>query len=546
MSLSGGKTSIFDQVNRFFNNGNNVPVKETPELKKNSEESQHKANFHSVFSTELDSQRLPGYANLEHLKNEPSIQSEKFDFFIDRSQLDSQRESQLIYNKELHQATQISGAKEQPDIAHAEQNDRLFKYFLSSNTNSAEGASHINEYLDSFDSGVHSMISPPGFSVDEINIKMLTQQMPYTNLNQSLMRHDDNISYKDNLGNVNELTPINFNVTLSGGRNGGLKQGRNRSIEIAKQSPVISPTVDAVQTPQYTPYLQARKNRFSLSSSSSNKVMKSSPTMKPSQLDKKSSYKVILPSSTSPMMLPRSVVNHFSKNNDDLISPNTDLNSQTAGENSLCSVDSNSSINKLKDENKILRATQSPVIRPVKKKTSTTNLKPSHNIPVEFHLDGRSASNSTNALKKTLSNSRYNKTLSESYYNTNEIDKVKDTAEKTLLSKHIFENNAPSNTDAVQSSVSGVPRVKTKKKEVHKEAEKNRRERLNVALEDLNDIIPDEIKSSDKFPSKATTVEHAADYIRYLVSELVKRDIPIELTVPSQTFVKRERKDSES
>ena len=52
------------------------------------------------------------------------------------------------------------------------------------------------------------------------------------------------------------------------------------------------------------------------------------------------------------------------------------------------------------------------------------------------------------------------------------------------------------------------------------------------------------MKENDRFPSKASTVEHAADYIRFLVNELSKRNIPIDFTVPEETYNPKERKSS--
>lgn len=61
------------------------------------------------------------------------------------------------------------------------------------------------------------------------------------------------------------------------------------------------------------------------------------------------------------------------------------------------------------------------------------------------------------------------------------------------------------------------------KKESHKVAEQERRNRLNTALNDLNSLIPDELKATVSIPSKATTAELACIYIRQLVNELEGR-----------------------
>lgn len=54
------------------------------------------------------------------------------------------------------------------------------------------------------------------------------------------------------------------------------------------------------------------------------------------------------------------------------------------------------------------------------------------------------------------------------------------------------------------------------KKEVHKVAEQERRNRLNSALNDLCGLIPDDLKEMISIPSKATTAELACVYIRSL------------------------------
>lgn len=64
---------------------------------------------------------------------------------------------------------------------------------------------------------------------------------------------------------------------------------------------------------------------------------------------------------------------------------------------------------------------------------------------------------------------------------------------------------------------------------------------MNYALEDLNDIVPVEMKENDRFPSKASTVEHAAEYIRYLINELNKNNIEIKYSIPNETYHPKDR-----
>lgn len=64
--------------------------------------------------------------------------------------------------------------------------------------------------------------------------------------------------------------------------------------------------------------------------------------------------------------------------------------------------------------------------------------------------------------------------------------------------------------------------VVKKQKQVHKAAEQGRRNRLNNALKDLDALLPKDLKDTVQIPSKATTVELAAQYIRYLRDKVDK------------------------
>lgn len=58
------------------------------------------------------------------------------------------------------------------------------------------------------------------------------------------------------------------------------------------------------------------------------------------------------------------------------------------------------------------------------------------------------------------------------------------------------------------------------KKMTHKLAEQGRRNRMNVALQDLDKLIPDDYKRDIIVPSKATTVEMGCAYIKQLQDEI--------------------------
>lgn len=548
MSFSGGKGSIFDQVNRFFTNGNNVPVQE--ELQDQNQQSDKQPHHASHFSPSRSSQMQENFG-MEHGHMEMNGAGEKFSMATDERakeghpvfsfnlqdgsnmQTPSFSEQELLKNSNFqnHQPNTQSGL-----------NDQLLNYFSNSDGKIPEGASNINDYLDSFEIGMKGIVSPAAFSNGEFNISMLNQMSPRDS--DRLNQYANSSNNDENTDSVtNNITPVTSNKTILAATTSAHKQTRKHSADVGKYSPGISPTVEAMQSPQFTPYLQARKNRFSSVTSNSKKVVKHSPNLKPSPLEKRSSYKVILPSSNSPMMLPSSVVNNnalpklnTSRNisaSEENPSPQADMFSKSTDDTTLAPIRSNSSISKLKDDKKILRATQSPVIRPLKKKASLSNLQAVPQTgPGEFQLDGKGTST---GLQKTHSNVVYTKNVHDVYSPKSGPILTDAGMEQKALGRTFFQ-------DGERDPTTGGG--KTKKKEVHKEAEKNRRERLNFALEDLNDLIPKEIKSSDKFPSKATTVEHAAEYIRYLVTELVKRNIEIEVTVPSETFVPRERKGS--
>ncbi|SGZ39671.1 uncharacterized protein HGUI_01871 [Hanseniaspora guilliermondii] len=298
---------------------------------------------------------------------------------------------------------------------------------------------------------------------------------------------------------MDDRMQVNHN-TLGGQSNKRLSQ------DVIKYSPGISPTVEAAQPPQYTPYLQARNARYSKVNQNEKKVVKYSPNMKPLTTEKRS-YKVILPSNTS-------LSTHTSNYDKRQLSGNgnyfqdaihSDISTEgnyTISDTQLHKTTSNSS--NFVEEKKVLRATESPVIKPLKKRVSNASI----TLKNDFNLDGVKPNIITEMNKQQEMNTNYDPLMND--------------------------NKKPS----------GKPQRTVKKKEVHKEAEKHRRERLNNALEDLNDIIPVEMKENDRFPSKASTVEHAADYIRYLIHELNRNNIDIKFSIPNETYHPKERKGS--
>lgn len=100
------------------------------------------------------------------------------------------------------------------------------------------------------------------------------------------------------------------------------------------------------------------------------------------------------------------------------------------------------------------------------------------------------------------------------------------TNKNRISTENVKENN--SNISSIEKrprSKSRVGRIKDEsKREIHKVAEQERRNRLNNALSELTSLIPEELKKTVSIPSKATTAELACVYIRQLKDQLAKRD----------------------
>ncbi|KAH3665518.1 hypothetical protein OGAPHI_003704 [Ogataea philodendri] len=72
---------------------------------------------------------------------------------------------------------------------------------------------------------------------------------------------------------------------------------------------------------------------------------------------------------------------------------------------------------------------------------------------------------------------------------------------------------------ARSNSVSSNKSGQTDRKMTHKLAEQGRRNRMNIAIQDLEKFIPESLKSEVTVPSKATTVELSSRYIQMLREE---------------------------
>lgn len=125
--------------------------------------------------------------------------------------------------------------------------------------------------------------------------------------------------------------------------------------------------------------------------------------------------------------------------------------------------------------------------------------------------------NDINPSNTTITNSTGNKDSNK--ININTTDKSKIAIEDT---KKENDNNT---SERRPRSKSRAGRIKDEsKREIHKMAEQERRNRLNNALSELASLIPEELKKTVTIPSKATTAELACVYIRQLEKELSKKD----------------------
>lgn len=84
----------------------------------------------------------------------------------------------------------------------------------------------------------------------------------------------------------------------------------------------------------------------------------------------------------------------------------------------------------------------------------------------------------------------------------------------------VSNSNSSSNSSPNMKAKEGEGKKPTTKKASHKLAEQGRRNRMNMAVHELSNLIPQDYHDEVTIPSKATTVELASKYIRALVREL--------------------------
>ncbi|CCH63151.1 hypothetical protein TBLA_0J01560 [Henningerozyma blattae CBS 6284] len=264
-------------------------------------------------------------------------------------------------------------------------------------------------------------------------------------------------------------------------------------------SPAIGPTTTTSKVTKNSPYLQNSKRKISNSEPSSminweplpessldNHSISSNATSNPISIVKgrklqNSFPKVILPSHKTST----SCDNSSNSSNNSATVMNTKESSVDGKEN-------HSSTNDSSSNSSVLRATESPVIKP-NKSILLQNL----------NYDPQKKINNKRDQRKSETIDRRSINLHSNGYNHSQNNK--------LFKTDSFENDKLCNNS--------INAPTHNKKEVHKVAEQGRRDRMNNALKELNSLLPEELKDEVNVPSKATTVELACTFIKQLLSE---------------------------
>ncbi|ESW98492.1 hypothetical protein KL918_002120 [Ogataea parapolymorpha] len=154
--------------------------------------------------------------------------------------------------------------------------------------------------------------------------------------------------------------------------------------------------------------------------------------------------------------------------------------------------------NVLKNPNhNVSSAQSSPVILP---SSSSFLLQDNQQLPAAIvpplHINGASKSSSRSSSLKT-----------------SPLIQNNDDMQPSQSPEGMYYTKARSNSGGSSKS------SQTDRKMTHKLAEQGRRNRMNVAIQDLEKIIPDVLKNEVAVPSKATTVELSSKYIQILQKE---------------------------
>lgn len=112
--------------------------------------------------------------------------------------------------------------------------------------------------------------------------------------------------------------------------------------------------------------------------------------------------------------------------------------------------------------------------------------------------------------------------LSKRYESASDLGSIRESEQQNNL-KHGIDVGSSYDSGTMHKTISNDyshSRDKYMKKEVHKAAEQERRNRLNNALNDLSSLLPQEWKAEIAVPSKAITAELGCRYIRDLLKEI--------------------------
>lgn len=205
--------------------------------------------------------------------------------------------------------------------------------------------------------------------------------------------------------------------------------------------------------------------------------------------------RVILPSNK-----PRDGTNDSSQSPDGALELETNYSDKDYNNSNYSSKNSSNGTNGSDSGGKIWRATESPVIKP---KHSANQTRP------QVRNSQPSAGNSNSTLSSATAAAAPIAT------DTSRQEGVNLVRSKTSRSSSV---SLSGNGNAAGAGSPGEE-DEYSKREVHKVAEQGRRNRLNVALTELNSLLPSEIKDSVSIPSKATTVELACIYIKQLLEQ---------------------------
>lgn len=167
-----------------------------------------------------------------------------------------------------------------------------------------------------------------------------------------------------------------------------------------------------------------------------------------------------------------------------------------------------SSISPVGKNDSVMLASGSPVLKPQNSSSNILQTPYSSKRVFKSPADISSTEQTADEASNNASNDAKSKDKKQRKPSSSGPNKLKRTNTGGSIGR-VRSDSASQNSDYVQ-----------RKKEVHKYAEQERRNRLNNALSDLNSLLPQDWKDAVTVPSKAITAELACKYIRTLLEEL--------------------------